>query len=160
MDKKFIDMKNQNTPPRTIYTNHYFNGEHSIPQLMRAAGITSAWAFEVLGGPTMDTLHEAGLLDMASLEAYTQEHFGISFEPPYPTTIIGLQWAEDADLKELAQSLHSIAIELMDNASGDDDFFDYTPDTVEALGQFCLKLGYPELEANLRSELEARGHYD
>ena len=63
-------------------------------------------------------------------------------------------------LRADVQILFDQAIKTMDESSGDDDFYDYTPSMVEAIADCLEQIGYEGEAHKLQKELKDRGHYD
>lgn len=156
---------------RNLYATHYFEGEYPISTLISNPEF---WPTVKIDQGTLETVVEIldnwrpEATDHLFAELNTKYGLKIGYDEPlsrnYPATVISIQYDEDkvsqAQVAIFAHELELRALELMDESSGDDDFYDYTPGAVRCLQQIIEALGYDEVAKSLGTELLDRGHFD
>ena len=156
-------MKTQKDPYISIYALHHFEGEYPIGELCQRAqtpGKYDFWGFIELDSSTIEELIDAKILTHDSVAQFIKNKYNLDTEPCETYQVIGIQFRNGTPKKSIAEALYKVAQELIAHEGTDDDFYDYTPNTVEALGQLCKGLGFPKLSEKLNAELEANGHFD
>jgi hypothetical protein len=159
---------------RTIYFEHYFHGEHDLRKLLEKSYAEIKYENRPrihleIDSETLTNLGELGVINPEAVKDAVLAKWGLQLEDYNDgtvdgiflgTNILALNIPEGIQLPMLKEHLYNIAIDLMDDSSGDDDFYDYTPGTVESIAYLLLQLGYPTESENLIEELEERGHRD
>jgi hypothetical protein len=150
-----------------IYALHYFHGEYNFIKDIKAYSKMAGafYPYEELDG---DSWEKAAIFFKEGIDMeiewakFLKQNYPTIPESFYdnPATIIGIQFMQGEPKKEFINLLYNLAIKYMDEAGGDDSFFDYCPDTVQAINQFLIQLGAKAKADKLDKELIKRGHYD
>jgi hypothetical protein len=152
---------------KTLYIDYYFQGEHDLCDLLKSRYLGKQWdemphISVLMDSTSIENMIILGLTDQDKLKASLKEKWDleIDYDLDMGTNILELTYPENLDKDELMNNLYNIAIEVMDNSGGDDDFFDYTPGLVNAITDIMTGLGYKEAAQLLQDEMEKRGHND
>lgn len=147
----------------SIYAPHYFNGEYNLKKLIQDSGNSLFWGFEVLDAKTISLLIESKLaMSYSFIQDWISNKYNIDkafLTDDCPENIIGIQFYESKSTRAaIIETLYNMAIQTMDNAGGDDDFFDYTPGLVDCICCLLSQLGAEAKAKDLQNEIETRGH--
>lgn len=132
----------------TIHMPFYFNGEHPLRQLIAKStpidnGLALFWGFDATDANTLEEYLRFKLGDDND-EAVNKEYWdyvkqkypdiNAQYYDEYPADIVGIQFRNGSDKFKIASILYNIAIDVLNNSSGDDSYYDYDP----GLGYCCL----------------------
>lgn len=150
---------------------HYFNGEYDLSDLTDkftegyCNGENVFSLTKHIDGETTGLLVEENLLDKDNYYEFLKKEDIELPEGEFDIDIMIIEIScpvakKEEFYKRLSSKLFSLASEIMDNASGDDDFFDYCPNTVETIGKILTKMGFEKLSEKLDNMLEENGHFE
>ena len=93
------------------------------------------------------------------IPTFDHEIHGEKLETLYPHDMLLLSYPVGKEY-QLSQYIFSLAQKIQSEASTNDEYYDYCPQTVEQLGAILIHLGYPEKQQELIQILNDYGHYE